>query len=731
MPTRLEPASNPPYLAVESARRERSGAQRASELPRVQPATSTALIGAGASRDAGFPIAYELLDELASLLISDRRSRTWVKHLAHYQRADRRTSNDFIRFEGFIDWALEIFGDADGLFSFIDLFDVPTSIDEALARAAAKGMHLLTVNFDDLLERAVDDAARQRAVTVDVHARARELPAESIPVVKLHGTRRMRSRGRSRRSGRPLQATIQRIAAGNPDFTLAGRQGVLFAQHVNDRDLVVVGYSGSDTIDIIPALTESSPSRVIWIDHQPEHKPRTLSLASTNLRHKPWREPLQALASSGVEVTVIAGQTTLALDAIGIPCQAPKPGPVPDWHEALKLWAEARRFHDPTGLGFAGLVLAEQGRYRQALAAFRKASPGKGAGANWTEPRRRYEIGQAYYLKTPTDLDEAEHWARRSLQANRGKNKDDDWRYLALTLLGRVAFIRYEYPRARRIFRSAATIAAHGSVNWANAVCWEGRVLTWAVEPHEALPLLVQADAVLSKSGDMQARLDVEEPLGIVYGWLGEYEKAEIHLTKAEHAAWVLGWETRIFGARQNIASCYLENDRYEDAITVAKDALREFPPPENEEAAEAMTVIADAKLELGGLREAEEWFRRALAAESVIGQGSHGWRTARLAEIALLRGDRQQARRRARAALRLRDAKRTPSSSAVAASVLCALGELSAAEMRRFIRRASESLPPTKREELNRILDRLGLARASTQRAVGGGYPASTKREN
>jgi tetratricopeptide (TPR) repeat protein len=680
-------------------------------LPQIRAERSTALVGSGASADAGFPIAYEWLDELADALITSRSTRVAVKRLARRPRNDQRSSNDFLRFESFMDWTLEIFGNEDELFSFIDAFKTPTTIDQALAARALAGMRLLTVNFDDLLERAVERVAPRRALTVDVHSRRRARPLEAVPVVKLHGTWRTHSGGRTRRSGRRLRATIFAIATPDPDRTKGDRIRSAFDEHVNDRDLVVIGYSGNDELDIIPALAESSPSSVTWIDHQPTFKaPRALKLNHPDLREKPWRGHLQTLADKGIEVVVVAGQTTAALEAIGIPCRAPEILSAPDWRASLRAWVESVRFHDPTGLGMAGLILAEQGRYRRALAAFRRATPGTDERANWTEPRRRYEVGQAYYLKTPTNLDAAEFWARRSLSANRGKHRDDDWRYFALTLLGRVAFIRYDYARARRFFRQAAAIAAPGSTNWAGAVCWEGRAFTWEVRPQEALPLLLQAQAVLERSGDLQASLDAEEPLGIVCGWLGQQDKAEEHLKRAEQAAEILGWETRLFGARQNRASRYLETGRYQDAIALARKALKEFGPPANDEAAEGLDVIANAKLELGRLAEAERWFRDALAAESTVGQGSHGFRIARLAEIAFLRGNRSLARRRARAALRLSSAKRTPSSNALAACVLFALGDLAAAELEGYVRRIPPSSPVAYKQEIERALKRLGV---------------------
>jgi tetratricopeptide (TPR) repeat protein len=678
---------------------------------------ATVLAGAGVSRDAGFPIAYELLDAITDCVIKRPRARDEIKRLARWDRADRHSEHDFLRFETFVDWVLEVYGGESALFAFMDHFTAPTAIQRALARAAGEGLRLVTVNFDDLLERAIQEEFPGRGVrTIDAHARSGSVRDDAIAILKLHGTRWIYSRAGRRRSPRSLQTTIQTIAATSPNFAFAGHARKLFDEALEGRELVVVGYSGSDTLDVMPSLERSSPSRVIWIEHRWDAVVAH-ALDSAAIRARPWHAALRALADRGAEVTVLAGPTAECLDLVGIPERATPLATPPRWEEAIRSWAREVQDHDPTGLGTAALLLGELGRYDECLWALRRARASPLAEGRWTEARRLYEIGQAHLLKEHSNLAWATRYAEAaSREAALAAQPERDIEMMASLLLGRAHFLRQHYGEARRAFARAQKRTEHGSANWAFAEGWRGRCFAWENRAREAIPHLSSAAAVFRREGELESLLDAEQALGIAHAVRPDVATAEAHFREALRIADILGWRDRQSAATFGLASLAFDRSRLDVALQLAEDAQRLHAAPENAEASQAWQLIGDIRLEQDELDQAHGAFQAALATETVVTRYTRCKTIAKSAEIMFLCGSASEARRLARAALGLQPQYRTWSGRVNGVVVLTAVGERSAAGLSGLLqppRRAA----PADLVQLGMTLIRLGLDGPETRR--------------
>lgn len=234
----------------------------------------------------------------------------------------------------------------------------------------------MTVNFDDLLERAVRLVGHETR-TVNVHEPPELVGAGPVPIYKLHGTRR-RWVGGSRpelvqaAADRPY-VTARRIARSSPRRRLNEIAMRWLHRAVDDRDFVVVGYSGSDDLDIVPALALTAPRRIIWIEYA-RHAARD--------RTAPWLAPdadlekqrlLQRLADRGTDVRVFEGEPHQILSDLGIPPAITADEPAaPNWKMRLRPWLDVAVTREPTGLALPGFLLSETMLLDDAQALFRR-----------------------------------------------------------------------------------------------------------------------------------------------------------------------------------------------------------------------------------------------------------------------------------------------------------------------------------------------------------------------
>src|SRR5437868_4303072 len=125
------------------------------------------LAGAGVSVGAGLPTADAFLHQLFDAIGGSRLSRECLRLSA--------TRGGDLRFEGIMSRVAELYDGDLEVFRCLDAATTPSRIHDAVATCATKGSQLVTSNFDDLLERAIEACGAQ-AVTVDA-ARTRSQSA--------------------------------------------------------------------------------------------------------------------------------------------------------------------------------------------------------------------------------------------------------------------------------------------------------------------------------------------------------------------------------------------------------------------------------------------------------------------------------------------------------------------------------------------------------------------------
>lgn len=668
----------------------------------IESATSTALLGAGISVDAGLPTAVALIDALVDSLVHRAWARDAVKELA---RPGRANPHDVLRFETLLLWVQDVFDDELELFGFLDSYQQPASLHLRFARAAREGMLLLTTNFDDLLERAILDEGGV-ARTVDAHTPRPRWT--DTPVIKLHGTRQMHDAGRVSDSRKPLHTTTEVIAAANPGLLLNQSATDVLVDNVNDRHLVVAGYSASDDLDIVPALRTALPRQVTWIDHAGS-TPEQLELADLRAGSSSWLVLLRHWSSKGVPITVWRGPTDTVAEMLGL-SRTQDPGDIwsDAWQANLRQWARRVRVQDPTGLGFAGLVLAEMQRYEPAERAMRESrGTRRDPSAGWTSARRRYEIAQCALLKEGSDP----HVARRlGMVARREALRTGDHQSALFSqlLIGRAAFLVQDWSEAAASFESAIE-DAQTPEHRAYAQSWLGRTHVWSGTPESAFAPLRSAIRVMRREGNLEGLLDALDGLGLAELWRGQLTRAQTHLSEAHTIAEMLGFEDRKFTLKISLANVAFTAGRLDEAETWLADAF-DLDQADNDEASVAWAIQADLDLEKGRPYDAREAVDSAIAATTVVTRGElaglHGLR----AELLLGLSDPSGARKAARHALESPASESTWSAAVHAHAILVSLGDEAADSLDDLLALQPGQIPPPTLMRISAMLVRLGV---------------------
>ena len=228
------------------------------------------LVGAGVSMPppSSMLSGAQLLEELVSRIAPDDRARRQLLRLCDAERRDRRSKGDFLRLES----VMEHVSRMDPGLHVLDCLvrhSTPNLDHYVIAGLMARGHIILTTNFDVLIEHA----CHQLNVGYSVFSTDQEFETynprrDTHPLFKLHGSLQ-RYRGHmwvdSRES---VQATLAAVAQSGERMEFEAGKRRIVQRIIESHDMVVLGYSGYDDFDIVPALTTTRSLRsLLWIRH--------------------------------------------------------------------------------------------------------------------------------------------------------------------------------------------------------------------------------------------------------------------------------------------------------------------------------------------------------------------------------------------------------------------------------------------------------------------------------
>lgn len=227
----------------------------------MKPSETVVLAGAGISIEepSGIPAAQGLSDALLRWITSNPTVRQRLAH--RLTPGNNFNPYHFLRFEGLVQAIAAIDPNIFNYLESTQVYGGPNVNHQLLARMALRGATILTTNFDTRIEQA----AGSSQIRTLVLSGNRSVPGTRDRLIKLHGSFPWR-RGRNV-TPRATLTQIGKLGLGFerfPDFQN------WFSKATAGKNLIVIGYSASDSFDVVPLIeNQSNASSVMWFSYQP------------------------------------------------------------------------------------------------------------------------------------------------------------------------------------------------------------------------------------------------------------------------------------------------------------------------------------------------------------------------------------------------------------------------------------------------------------------------------
>lgn len=428
---------------------------------------------------------------------------------------------------------------------------IPNENHRLLAELGRRGCVLLTTNVDVLVEQAALAQRSRLHQVVDDDDPAWATPQSRPTIFKLHGSfSKMTGNGWSD-SFETVCATMRLLGLERHRFKSNSAKKMLLARVVDQRTLLVVGYSGRDEFDIGPVVFSAKhgrPGQLIWV----QHVASTDIEVSDSVRDLPpgvarlIAPGVLASASSG-RVLFVWGDTTAVLrhvagaaagevDGICADDLAPARGAPLD---SLTSVSDAAFF--------VGMLDKRLGRTAQAARAFSlaveltsQAGPGRVHAA-----QSLHELASA--LLDNGQYDDAEKVAGCALVQDRELGRPD-WESSTWVLLGNIKR-RTRGHEALSCYQRSLEIAAHEQYPYgvALALMKIGTILWRRAELDEAVQVLKRAGEIFEAKGFLSEFVGATVELAIAFFEGGRYDLAREEIERADEIARLLGEsETRL-----------------------------------------------------------------------------------------------------------------------------------------------------------------------------------------
>ena len=227
----------------------------------------TFLVGAGISMDppSCVPSARMFVNEL-------------FKYYVPEEEIEALSSLESLRYEFLVEKVQNLFDKELKFLDYLSEVKEPNAIHLFLANMVMRYTCVITTNFDYLIERALKKKLavfpafhnyHKKVMVIITRDDYKKKVSFEFPIIKIHGSKWDVIKGRLTKDS--LVTTISALGREREKgetFSIEPYKKPLINEVMNGRDLVIMGYSGSDDFDISPMLKElSNMKRIIWIEH--------------------------------------------------------------------------------------------------------------------------------------------------------------------------------------------------------------------------------------------------------------------------------------------------------------------------------------------------------------------------------------------------------------------------------------------------------------------------------
>lgn len=234
------------------------------------PSSTTLLVGAGVSVDSPsiVPLAAPIMDLLCEWLSRGAPDvRAALDDLRQPARARKPYRGPYatLRFELLLEWITYVEPRILDVLATTVQWGSPNRWHWWIADMVSRGAQVLTTNFDTRIE----DACRRTGVSCTTVVLARHAPPvaalRDAQLIKLHGSFADR-RPFVRPSTAPV-ATLRQMSRWGLGYERLGPARDELLRMIGDRTLIVCGYSGSDSFDVMPLLEDADRhAALVWYE---------------------------------------------------------------------------------------------------------------------------------------------------------------------------------------------------------------------------------------------------------------------------------------------------------------------------------------------------------------------------------------------------------------------------------------------------------------------------------
>ncbi len=227
----------------------------------------TFLVGAGISMDppSCVPSARQFVKELFT-------------YYAPKEEIEKLSQLGTLRYEFLVEKIQSLFDKEVRFLDYLDEVKEPNANHIFLANMIMRYNYVVTTNFDYLLEMGLKAKLSQFLMSHPYHQKVMVIITKEdyekniqsqFPIIKIHGSKWDCIKGRPTKDS--LITTISALGKDREKgktFAIEPYKKKLIDKIMQYRDLVIMGYSGSDDFDISPMLKElEGLKRIIWVEH--------------------------------------------------------------------------------------------------------------------------------------------------------------------------------------------------------------------------------------------------------------------------------------------------------------------------------------------------------------------------------------------------------------------------------------------------------------------------------
>lgn len=472
-----------------------------------------------------------------------------------------------------------------------------------LAAGIGTGCCVITTNFDILIEKAGDAIGARRQTVIGAPVED-DVAAKSI-LFKIHGSL---GGGEASEALSSVALAVRQVGRG-----LSMRQIRLLGALIENRPLIVLGYSGRDDFDILPALLNvqrTAPG--LWVIHERDSPIRPI--AGQARRRSEARPTVECARVWPGSLDLFAGETSEMLDLLRpsrgfgrLPVRLPEDAP-----PAVEAWLP-----EPDASAVSILyALVEARAFELATHVFQHATKRRAS--------TRVLVARAVVLeKHGTDLRAAADTVRRARTAS--KDERADIRALVLDQSGVIARRRGHYRLALRFYDQALKIARPSE-------CPEW--LLMQIRSHRAVALEYldrRAEALREhrhvaeyekRTGDLRGLAKSLNNMAIVHMNRHQWKPAIAALEQSCALKRDLGDHRGVGQSLHNLGKLYFLRGDYATAEKTFLESLRIRLGRGRDEhgAAQSYVALAQIALKAGKLEDAARYATRALDAHTAFG---------------------------------------------------------------------------------------------------------------